>query len=104
MLCWSDATLRFDNAFPILLGEINYESVAIEPENFSLILQGKSQDSYYQWAVQAMNQRHGGRWMASFCDGHVENLRPDDLHNKTNAIAMRRWNRDHQPHIDGLPP
>ena len=52
--------------------------------------------------VQGMNQRHGGRWDAAFCDGHVENLRPNDLFNFTNSVVAQRWNIDHLPH-NGLP-
>jgi prepilin-type N-terminal cleavage/methylation domain-containing protein/prepilin-type processing-associated H-X9-DG protein len=105
MICWCDAALSFPNPFPFLAGDIHYQNIFTDPGNFSLILQGKSQDALVnKWAIQAMNQRHGGRWIASFCDGHVEKLLLDDLLNTTNAIAMRRWNRDHQPHLVGFPP
>jgi prepilin-type processing-associated H-X9-DG protein/prepilin-type N-terminal cleavage/methylation domain-containing protein len=43
-------------------------------------------------------QRHGGRWNLAFCDGHVENVRPQDAFNPWKAEQMQRWNRDHQPH------
>jgi prepilin-type processing-associated H-X9-DG protein len=58
-------------------------------------------------AVQAMRQRHGGRWNVGFCDGHVENLRIKDLFDLSNPVVAARWNNDHQPRNQGwfpLPP
>jgi prepilin-type N-terminal cleavage/methylation domain-containing protein/prepilin-type processing-associated H-X9-DG protein len=48
--------------------------------------------------VQGMKQRHGGRWNVGFCDGHIENLRPNDLFSVSNSVVAQRWNIDHQPH------
>lgn len=48
-------------------------------------------------SVQAMKQRHGGKWNVSFCDVHMETLRPVDLFNMTNVAVAQRWNYDHQP-------
>jgi prepilin-type N-terminal cleavage/methylation domain-containing protein/prepilin-type processing-associated H-X9-DG protein len=49
-------------------------------------------------AVQAMKQRHGGRWNVVFCDAHVETLQTAGIFGFTNPIVAQRWNRDHQPH------
>jgi prepilin-type N-terminal cleavage/methylation domain-containing protein/prepilin-type processing-associated H-X9-DG protein len=55
--------------------------------------------------VRLMKQRHGGRWNIGFCDAHVENLRPIDIFNMTNAIVAQRWNNDHQPYTgEWIPP
>ena len=48
---------------------------------------------------QARTQmRHGGRFNVLFCDGHVENLKPQQLLNYSNSAVMKRWYRDNQPH------
>ena len=49
-------------------------------------------------AVQAMKQRHSGRWNISFCDGHIESLIVGSFFATNNPDQRRRWNRDHQPH------
>jgi prepilin-type processing-associated H-X9-DG protein len=55
--------------------------------------------------AKATKQRHSARWNVSFCDGHVENLRPGNLFGVTNPLVAQRWNVDHQPHLGlvGLP-
>jgi prepilin-type N-terminal cleavage/methylation domain-containing protein/prepilin-type processing-associated H-X9-DG protein len=53
-------------------------------------------------AVQAIQQRHGGRWNVTFCDAHVENLRAIDLFNLSNSVVAQRWNNDHQPHLSEI--
>ncbi|MHB8521687.1 MAG: prepilin-type N-terminal cleavage/methylation domain-containing protein [Limisphaerales bacterium] len=65
------------------------------------ILQGQPSDDP---TVPLYAQRHGGRWNIAFCDGHVENLRAKDLFDTSRSEQMRRWNRDHEPHLDLLPP
>ena len=42
-------------------------------------------------------RRHNGVFNVGFCDGHLEGLKPSVLLS-TNAVSMRRWNFDHQPH------
>ena len=54
--------------------------------------------------VQGMNQRHGRRWNVGFCDGHVENLRSNDLFNFRNAVVAQRWNIEHLPLNGGWEP
>lgn len=55
-------------------------------------------------AVRLMAWRHGGRWNTVFCDGHVESLRAKALFDFSNPNVARRWNSDHQPHHELLPP
>ncbi|MBU6400517.1 MAG: hypothetical protein KGS61_09380 [Verrucomicrobia bacterium] len=43
-------------------------------------------------------RRHGGRWNLGFCDGHVEDVRPQDAFDCRQDAQMRRWNRDHRSH------
>jgi prepilin-type processing-associated H-X9-DG protein len=42
--------------------------------------------------------RHQGSANVVFCDGHVESPRLKFLFEDTNADALVRWSRDHQPH------
>lgn len=53
-------------------------------------------------AVAASRKRHGARFNASFCDGHVENLLPGNLFGVTNPVVAQRWNIDHQPHPEDV--
>ena len=46
-------------------------------------------------------RRHNGVFNVGFCDGHLEGLKPSVLLS-TNAVSMRRWNIDHQPHQEIL--
>jgi len=48
--------------------------------------------------VRAVWQRHAGRWNVSFCDGHVESLRSNNLFLISDNNVARRWNNDHLPH------
>ena len=48
--------------------------------------------------------RHQGRANVVFCDGHVESPTLQFLFDETNDAALVRWNRDHQPHREELPP
>ena len=47
---------------------------------------------------QAIGRRHDGRWQMSYCDGHVEKNRIDDLFDTRNPAGRQRWNRDNAPH------
>jgi len=52
----------------------------------------------------AVYQRHQGRSNGVFCDGHVESPSLQFLYADTSDPALARWNRDHQPHRELLPP
>ena len=55
--------------------------------------------------VHAYRVRHNARWNIGFCDGHVENLAPNDLFDLSKDSVARRWNIDHEPHNFGwFPP
>ena len=43
--------------------------------------------------------RHTGRANILFCDGHAESPTVSRLFEDTSDAALRRWNRDHQPHL-----
>jgi prepilin-type processing-associated H-X9-DG protein/prepilin-type N-terminal cleavage/methylation domain-containing protein len=46
--------------------------------------------------------RHDGKANVVFCDGHVESPSFKTLFDETTDVALRRWNRDHEPHPDLL--
>ncbi len=48
--------------------------------------------------------RHQGKANVVFCDGHVESPTLKFLFENTSDEALRRWNRDHQPHRERLTP
>jgi prepilin-type processing-associated H-X9-DG protein len=52
-------------------------------------------DLYFQ-------QRHQGKANVVFCDGHVESPTLKFIFEDTSDEALRRWNRDHQPHREKL--
>ena len=64
-----------------------------QPGDFSTI--GSTKRSY---------SRHQGKANVVFCDGHVESPKLKFLFEDTSDDALRRWNRDHQPHRELLQP
>jgi prepilin-type N-terminal cleavage/methylation domain-containing protein/prepilin-type processing-associated H-X9-DG protein len=71
----------------------------LDPGLYAEIMLGKDDAT-----VHAYRQRHNARWNVGFCDGHVENLAPNDLFNLSQDSVARRWNIDHEPHNDGWHP
>ena len=61
----------------------------------------------YDWratTVNAIEKRHGGRWNMLGCDGHVENQTTKGWFDFRQDRIVQRWNRDHLPHREDLPP
>jgi prepilin-type processing-associated H-X9-DG protein/prepilin-type N-terminal cleavage/methylation domain-containing protein len=50
------------------------------------------------------SSRHQGKANVVFCDGHVESPTLQFLFEDTSDAALVRWNRDHLPHREKLPP
>jgi prepilin-type N-terminal cleavage/methylation domain-containing protein/prepilin-type processing-associated H-X9-DG protein len=50
-------------------------------------------------ARQSARQRHLGVYNISYCDGHVENMKPSKFFGQSD-YAMSRLNNDHMPHRD----
>jgi len=48
--------------------------------------------------------RHRNHCNVLFCDGHVEPQMLSSLFTDTNDVALMRWNRDHQPHLNQMSP
>lgn len=47
---------------------------------------------------RAVHERHRGRYNIFFCDGHIEAIRFEALHNWTDE-SVRRWNWNHEPSL-----
>ena len=50
------------------------------------------------------SSRHQGKANVAFCDGHIESPTLKYLFEDTGDAALVRWNRDHLPHREKLPP
>lgn len=66
------------------------------------ILERQSLDSLLKYGNTMT--RHQGRANILFCDGHAESPALKFLFEDTSDEALRRWNRDHQPHRERLAP
>jgi prepilin-type N-terminal cleavage/methylation domain-containing protein/prepilin-type processing-associated H-X9-DG protein len=53
--------------------------------------------------MRTVMRRHSGRLNQVFCDGHVEALKIDQIYFDTDDTALRRWNRDNEPHRERVP-
>ena len=62
--------------------------------------QGIKED--YPGSTKHAYSRHEGKADVVFCDGHVESPSFKTLFDDDSDAALRRWNRDHQPHRDRL--
>jgi prepilin-type processing-associated H-X9-DG protein/prepilin-type N-terminal cleavage/methylation domain-containing protein len=58
----------------------------------------------YFGSTQRAYARHQGKANVVFCDGHVESPTLQFLFEDTSDEALSRWNRDHLPHREELPP
>jgi prepilin-type processing-associated H-X9-DG protein/prepilin-type N-terminal cleavage/methylation domain-containing protein len=56
------------------------------------------------WDTKEPFARHQGKANIAFCDGHVESPTLKYLFQDTSDDALRKWNRDHQPHRELLSP
>ena len=55
-------------------------------------------------STERTKSRHHGKANIVFCDGRVESSTLQFLFEDTGDEALRRWNRDHQPHRERLTP
>ncbi|HEX3716754.1 MAG TPA: H-X9-DG-CTERM domain-containing protein [Verrucomicrobiae bacterium] len=58
----------------------------------------------YAGSTKHAYARHEGKANVVFCDGHVESPAFKALFDDTTDAALRRWNRDHEPHGELLLP
>jgi prepilin-type N-terminal cleavage/methylation domain-containing protein/prepilin-type processing-associated H-X9-DG protein len=89
MIAIGDAVLVQNNSIPCGLWELSRGFW----EYSSIVLGQPAGDP----SVRAYRLRHGARWNMGFCDGHVENLKPNDLFDYSKDSIARRWNFDHEP-------
>jgi len=52
--------------------------------------------------VSRMKRRHGGRWIVSFADAHVESPKIPKLFDIWDDNVLRRWNNDNEPHRERM--
>jgi prepilin-type N-terminal cleavage/methylation domain-containing protein/prepilin-type processing-associated H-X9-DG protein len=95
MIAIGDATMYPNEGIPMGVADLNV--TAKRPICYDAALRGRPIGDP---GVEGMKQRHGGRWLISFCDGHVESFRPKSLFEVTNAAIAQRWNNDHLPHLE----
>jgi prepilin-type N-terminal cleavage/methylation domain-containing protein/prepilin-type processing-associated H-X9-DG protein len=84
----------------------------MDGQNFKLIgeqmLQSQATGDYIganplAACTRRVRARHQDTANVVFCDGHAESPKLSFLFSTTNDIALRRWNRDNQPHRELLP-
>jgi len=86
---------------PALLSPVSSPAMALWPE-FGL-LPSRQEPEHDSWR-RLTRRRHGGRFNITFCDGHVENLKPASLFDVRRDDVLKRWHRDNLPHREELPP
>jgi prepilin-type processing-associated H-X9-DG protein len=80
-----------------ILGILRLNFAVVQQDCYNAVLRGLPAADP---VVQAMKQRHGGRWNIGFCDAHIESLLPKSLFDVSNPVVAQRWNNDHEPHLD----
>ena len=100
----------------IALGDADVRSIAppglfanegcLYPDTLGPVLAAGAPDSSSGGAVgawrAAVKQRHGGRWLQVFCDGHVDTLTTKARYDLKNDEVRRRWNKDDAPHPEAV--
>jgi prepilin-type processing-associated H-X9-DG protein len=61
-------------------------------------------DGRYLGSTKRAFSRHQGQANVMYCDGHIESPKLKFLFDDTTDKALMRWNRDHNPHRELLPP
>jgi prepilin-type processing-associated H-X9-DG protein len=54
------------------------------------------------YGTEIARRRHQGRINVLFCDGHVEGMKLERLFFERSDAALRRWNKDNEPHRERL--
>ena len=85
------------------LSPISLAAVALWPEfGLSPTHQDPEQKKEQEEWRKVTRQRHGGRFNITFCDGHIEDLKPQNLFDVRKAEVLKRWNRDNLPHREKM--
>jgi prepilin-type N-terminal cleavage/methylation domain-containing protein/prepilin-type processing-associated H-X9-DG protein len=99
MIAISDATLDVDQN--TVKGDYQL-SPMYTPSGIGMALYARGFSGEEFWAALA-RRRHHGQFNVAFCDGHVENLKIEDLFDLRRDEVRRRWNRDNLPHREAVP-
>lgn len=83
---------------PIVLGKWSLTPVSVAGWIEVGILPDQPDNRILRIWRSAIQRRHGGRWQALFCDGHVGRMRTKDLFDVRDDEVRKRWNRDNAPH------
>ena len=107
LICVGDALIRTypDPSRPstlitgTVLSPVSSPAMALWPE-FGL-LPTRQEPEQEEWR-KLTRRRHGGRFNITFCDGHVENLKPQSSFDVRRDDVLKRWNRDNLRHRESL--
>jgi prepilin-type N-terminal cleavage/methylation domain-containing protein/prepilin-type processing-associated H-X9-DG protein len=88
MIAFGDSYLVFVEADKTIVGTSDLQYI---PLGFREKLPGFAAEQ------KAVNERHGGKHVIAFCDGHVELIKFTNLFADDDE-TRRMWNYDHQPH------
>jgi prepilin-type N-terminal cleavage/methylation domain-containing protein/prepilin-type processing-associated H-X9-DG protein len=87
-----------------IVGDLK-ESTVSKPVDMIMLADSKP-DGSFDANVDPKNprewpsNRHNGRTVLMFCDGHAEAAKRKDVINPQNDLWRRRWNNDNQPHYE----
>jgi prepilin-type N-terminal cleavage/methylation domain-containing protein/prepilin-type processing-associated H-X9-DG protein len=100
MIALGDATLGL--SLKPIIGYVDLEAGMNDPtlRPSTLPFSPNSMDA----ARKTYYKRHSGRFNVLFCDSHIEYLRPVQIFDVGKEAVARRWNKDHQPHLESLRP
>ena len=105
VLCPSDMVAVGDACLVDVSGYFAYSPYSIYPYNgtddtlgLNAVFSGPYSVANAKWLAR----RHAGRWNFAFCDGHTENRRIREMFDPRQPDQVKRWNNDHQPHLELL--
>jgi prepilin-type processing-associated H-X9-DG protein len=83
-------------------GQFHFLGVALGKACPLMVAPPQRLSSYPNHEIAAL-RGHGGRLNFSFCDGHVEPIKVQDLLLKVSPQFLKRWHFDNQPHMELFP-
>jgi prepilin-type N-terminal cleavage/methylation domain-containing protein/prepilin-type processing-associated H-X9-DG protein len=110
MMAWADGIIGFSDGiltgawafqrvgdtFVTAAGPINWEADRVLDDGPDGVNLAKTTSHAYS--------RHRGALNVTFCDGHLESVKVNTLYFDTSDAALKRWNKDNQPHREMLGP
>jgi prepilin-type N-terminal cleavage/methylation domain-containing protein/prepilin-type processing-associated H-X9-DG protein len=89
MIAFGDSDLRFIESFKTVAGTADLAYIPMAYRRTGV---------HFPAELKAVADRHGGKHVIAFCDGHVELIKFTNLFADDDE-TRRMWNRDHQPHV-----